>query len=168
MYRRILVPVDGSSTSMRGVEHALALAKNQRARLRLLNVIDEEVIVPGMDPYAPLDMTPLIDGVKTEGQKGLKKTITLAARRKIRTDVAILRSRGLFVSEVILSDARKWRADLIVMGTHGRRGFNRLLMGSDAERVLRDTPVPILLVRADDSTESTGKRKRGPRTRRSA
>ena len=117
MYRRILVPVDGSSTSMRGVEHALALAKNQRARLRLLNVIDEEVIVPGMDPYAPLDMTPLIDGVKTEGQKGLKKAVALAARRKIRTDVAMLRSRGLFVSEVILSDARKWRADLIVMGT---------------------------------------------------
>jgi nucleotide-binding universal stress UspA family protein len=126
-----------------------------------------EVIVPGMDAYAPLDMTPLIDSVKTEGQKGLKKAVALAARKKIRVDAAMVRSRGLYVSEVILDDARKWRADLIVMGTHGRRGFNRLLMGSDAERVLRDAPVPLLLVRADDSKESTGKRKRGPRTRRS-
>ena len=159
MYRRILVPVDGSSTSMRGMEHALGLAKDQRARLRLLNVIDEEVIVPGMDAYAPLDMTPLIDMVKTDGQKGLKKALALAARTNVRADAAMVRSRGLFVSEVILDDARKWRADLIVMGTHGRRGLKRLLLGSDAERVLRDAPVPVLLVRADDSKEDIGKRK---------
>jgi len=58
-----------------------------------------------------------------------------------------LPSRGRNISDTILDDARKWRADLIVMGTHGHRGFNRLLLGSDAERVLHDTPVPILLVR---------------------
>ena len=59
----------------------------------------------------------------------------------------MLPSGGRHASDVILDEAKRWRADLIVMGTHGRRGFNRLLLGSDAERVLRDTPVPLLLVR---------------------
>jgi nucleotide-binding universal stress UspA family protein len=71
-----------------------------------------------------------------------------------------LHGDGRRASDVILEAAIKWRADLIVMGTHGRRGLDRLLIGSDAERVLRSTPVPLLLVRerADD-----GKRARRSR-----
>ena len=59
----------------------------------------------------------------------------------------MIEGRGRAVSGVILEDARKFRADLIVMGTHGRRGLNRLLLGSDAERVLREARIPVLLVR---------------------
>jgi nucleotide-binding universal stress UspA family protein len=51
-------------------------------------------------------------------------------------------------ADAIVAEAKKWKADLIVMGTHGRRGVRRLVMGSDAEQVLRETPVPVLLVRA--------------------
>jgi nucleotide-binding universal stress UspA family protein len=73
----------------------------------------------------------------------------------VTVDAAILESHTRPVSDVILDDAAKWRADLVVMGTHGRRGFNRLLLGSDAERVLREASVPVLLVR-----EEQAKRKR--------
>jgi nucleotide-binding universal stress UspA family protein len=52
------------------------------------------------------------------------------------------------VADVIVENAKKWRADLIVMGTHGRRGITRVVMGSDAEGVVRNTPVPVLLIRA--------------------
>lgn len=57
------------------------------------------------------------------------------------------------MSRIIVDGAKQWGADLIVVGTHGRRGLNRLLLGSGAERVLRETPVPVLLVRHPDEKE---------------
>jgi nucleotide-binding universal stress UspA family protein len=75
-----------------------------------------------------------------------------------------LHGRGRRVSDAILEAAKKWRADLIVMGTHGWRGLNRLLLGSDAERVLRGVSVPLLLVREQRSKARSGK-KRGRNAR---
>jgi len=66
---------------------------------------------------------------------------------------------GYGVADVILKQAKKTRADLIVMGTHGRRGVARLVMGSDAEGVVRGAPVPVLLVRSADKARSPAKRK---------
>jgi nucleotide-binding universal stress UspA family protein len=62
------------------------------------------------------------------------------------------------VSDVILREAKKWKADLIVMGTHGRRGINRMMLGSDAEMVLRNTPIPVLMVRSSDRKKRTKKK----------
>ena len=163
MYRRILVPVDGSGASMSGLQHAVGLAKDQGARLRILNVMDEPIIVPGLDDYAGVDVSPLIALVKSRGQRGLKEAAAFADRKNVPADTAMVHSRGDFVSEVILKDAKKWRADLIVMGTHGRRGLNRLLLGSDAERVLREAAVPVLLVRGDDSKTPVRKKSAGKR-----
>jgi nucleotide-binding universal stress UspA family protein len=63
------------------------------------------------------------------------------------------------IADVILNEARKWRADLLVMGTHGRRGFSHLLLGSTAEGVVRASAKPVLLVRGNPSraTGSSGK-----------
>jgi nucleotide-binding universal stress UspA family protein len=58
------------------------------------------------------------------------------------------------VSEVVVEQAKVWRADLIVLGTHGRRGVGRFLLGSDAEQVARTASVPVLLVRASDVEEA--------------
>jgi nucleotide-binding universal stress UspA family protein len=150
MYRRILVPVDGSATSKVGLRHALGLAKDQRARVRVLNVLDEMALVPMMEGY-PADMTMLIDSMKASGQKAVDEAIALARKAGITPDGAMVEARGRAVSDVILEDARRSKADLIVMGTHGRRGFNRLVLGSDAERVLREAGVPVLLVRHQPS-----------------
>jgi nucleotide-binding universal stress UspA family protein len=147
MYRRILVPVDGSATSKMGLRHALGLAKDQRARVRVLNVLDDLALAPVIDGYPAADMTMLIDSMKASGRKALDESVALAKKSGVSADTAMIEARGRAVSAAILEDARKFRADLIVMGTHGRRGLNRLLLGSDAERVLREAATPVLLVR---------------------
>ncbi|MGZ5091093.1 MAG: universal stress protein [Burkholderiales bacterium] len=148
MYRRILVPVDGSSTSTSGLRHALVLAKDQKARVRVLNVVDDLAFIPVADGFAAADMTFLLDSLKETGQAALDAAVALAERNGVKVEHAIVESHGRRVSEMIVRDARKWGADVIVMGTHGRRGLNRLFLGSDAERVLREATVPVLLVRS--------------------
>jgi nucleotide-binding universal stress UspA family protein len=159
MYRRILVPVDGSAASMTGLKHALGLAKDQHARLRVLNVVDDMIIAPMMiDAAGAIDYTQVIDSLRAEGGKVLKNAAALAGKSGIKAETVQVESRGQRVSEVILADARRSRADVIVMGTHGRRGLNRLLLGSDAERVLREAPVPVLLTRREIAKRGSPKR----------
>jgi nucleotide-binding universal stress UspA family protein len=146
MYRRILVPVDGSTTSKLGLRHAIGLAKNQGARLRFLNVMNDFMGVDSSEiPAATMSL--LLQSARESGERVVAEGIALARGRGLNSDASLLHGRGRRASDVILKAAKKWRADLIVMGTHGRQGLNRLLLGSDAERVLRGTPVPLLLVR---------------------
>ena len=148
MYRRILVPVDGSDASMTGLAHAVGLAADQNARLRILNVVDDLIMTTMMsEPGGGVDLDRILDTVRADGRKTLDEAEAYARKAGARAETAQVESRGRTVSEVILADAKRWKSDVIVMGTHGRRGFNRLLLGSDAERVLRDAPVPVLLTR---------------------
>ena len=146
MYRRILVPLDGSSASQRSLHHALELARGKPARVRFLNVLEKSATLPAMDAY-PLvgDMDFLLDSILASRRKILADALAVAEKHHVHAEHALRKSRSRDVSDVILDDARNWKADIIVMGTHGRRGLGRLLMGSDAERVLRDSPVPVLL-----------------------
>jgi nucleotide-binding universal stress UspA family protein len=89
-----------------------------------------------------------IDSLSMSGRKALGRGAARAATKGIQVERAQVQGRLRAVSDVILDEARRWHADLLVMGTHGRRGVKRLLLGSDAERVLREAPVPVLLVRA--------------------
>jgi nucleotide-binding universal stress UspA family protein len=148
MYRRILVPVDGSATATLGLRHAVGLAKALGARIRLLTVVDE-LLIPSVDAYAPVDLANRIAILKEGGQKVLDEAAAFVAENAVKPEEALVETHGEHVSSAILRDAKEWGADLIVMGTHGRRGLTRLLLGSDAERVLRDAPVPLLLVRTD-------------------
>lgn len=170
MYRRLLVPIDGSAASSIGLEHALGLAKDQQARLRVVHVVDERVLLPAMGPYgAPANLGNVLDTMREEGKAALERAAALAATKSVKADTALVESRGRAVSDVILEEVKRSRADLIVMGTHGRRGFDRLLLGSDAERVLRDAPVPVLLVRAGRAARKAAtKRKRTPARRTTA
>ena len=159
MYRRILVPVDGSTTSQLGLQHAIGLAKDQHARIRIVNVLDEMALAPMIDGY-PADMTRILESMREAGDKAVEKGAALAKRANVKADTAIVDARGRVVSDVILEEAKGFRADLIVMGTHGRRGLNRLILGSDAERVLRDAPVPVLLVRGDGARAGAARKTR--------
>ena len=150
MYRRILVPVDGSAPSMVGLRHAIGLAKDQHARLRVLNIVDDLIIAPMMmDPAGGSDLAYVLDSLRSDGRKVLRKAAAAAEKSGVKAETVQMESGGQLVSEAILMDARRSRADVIVMGTHGRRGLNRLLLGSDAERVLREATVPVLLTRHD-------------------
>ena len=145
MYKRILVPVDGSATSARGLREALRLAKDQGARVRLVHVVDESMAIGYAE--SGLDLQPMIAGLVASGKRILKRAGDAAKKAGVRAESQSYESMGGSAAATILRDARKWRPDLIVMGTHGRRGIRRVVLGSDAEHVLREATVPVLLVR---------------------
>ena len=157
MYQRILVPVDGSDTAALGLEEALKLAKLGRARVRVVNVVDMDMM-PAANPFPYGENAEFISFLKAEGQRALKDAAAAAGTQHVNVECTQRSSRKSRVSDVILDEAKTWRADLIVMGTHGRRGLNRLLLGSDAERVLEKAPVPVLLVRGDSADASRPRR----------
>jgi nucleotide-binding universal stress UspA family protein len=146
VYKRILVPVDGSPTSTAGLNEALRLAKNQKAKVRLINIVDELMIFSSSE--AGLNIEPIIESMKRAGKRVLERAAKAAAARGIRAETELWENATGRVAEVLIGRAKRWRADLIVMGTHGRRGVNRMLLGSDAELVVRNSPVPVLMVRS--------------------
>ncbi|HLX81634.1 MAG TPA: universal stress protein [Burkholderiales bacterium] len=143
-YKRILVPVDGSATSNAGLREALKLAHGRNAKLCLLHIMDEHVIF--VSPEAALNMRGILESMRSDGVKILKRAARLALGKGVRAQTALMESRGLRVADSVVRQAKRWRADIIVMGTHGRRGMNRLIMGSDADLVVRYAGVPVLLV----------------------
>jgi nucleotide-binding universal stress UspA family protein len=104
-------------------------------------------------------MTRFIESMRKAGKKALDEGAAMAEKAGVNAATAIVESRGRRVSDVILGDAKTFRADLIVMGTHGRRGLNRLILGSDAERVLHEASVPVLLIRAQQRKRATTRKK---------
>jgi nucleotide-binding universal stress UspA family protein len=161
MYHRILVPVDGSDTSLRGLEHALGLARDQQASVRILNVIDERVLTTMMVEPVAVPIDDVLESMRADGRRALDKALARARAAGVQAEATQVASRGSPVSDVILAQAKRAKADVIVMGTHGRRGLNRLLLGSDAERVLRDARVPVLLVRASERRRPAPRKKSG-------
>jgi len=154
MYQRILVPVDGSHTSTLGLQEAIRIAIDQRAKLRIIHVVDELVVAQNFDGYISTD--DLFDALRDAGKKALQNALALARKRGLKAESTLFESLGGRISEIIVKEAKKWRADLIVMGTHGRRGVTRMVLGSDAEAILRVTPVPVLLVRSPDRKRRKG------------
>ena len=147
MYKRILVPLDGSATAERGLREATALCAGQQTKLLLLHVVDDYPLL-----IETSSMTGYDEMMKTLRQYGLE---VLAKARKACEDASIhcetlLREvTGERVSDIIVDQAGQHACDLIVMGTHGRRGLQRLTLGSQAEAVARASTVPVLLVRLE-------------------
>lgn len=146
MYERMLVPIDGSPTAARGLQEAVALAARLGSTLHLLNVVDARVLIGAAGIYAP--PPELIDDWRLAGEKLIAGAVAQAAASGVSAQGAVRCDPAWRVCDLILREARDCGAGLVVMGTHGRRGLSRLTMGSDAEMVLRESPVPVLLVRA--------------------
>ena len=146
MFRRILVPVDGSGPSTAGLRVALSLASERNARLRLVH-LSQKLAAPrnGEVPAGQLYAR-----VKKLGEELLRRHVRQCRRRRIAPQTALYIGIAGRAADVIVREAKKWHADLIVMGTHGRRGLTRLALGSDAEQVVRRSPVPVLLTRAKE------------------
>ena len=147
MYKKILVPIDGSPASNLGLNEAIKLAKDQGAKLRLFHLVDEYIAVSSPDGVAFSNTDDLLESLRQGGKKIIEKAEALARRNGLTPESVMLESFGGRAADFIVEQANKWRADLIVLGTHGRRGVKRLVMGSDAEEIVRTTPVPVLLVR---------------------
>jgi len=148
MYQRILVPIDGSETAGRALREAIELADG-KAQLRLLHVI-EEVYPLDAEGYAFIDYAALRDVARSSGERLLAKAGETARQAGVAVETSLVEAEGERVASVIDADARNWPADLIVIGSHGRSGFSRLLFGSVAEGVVRGASVPVLLVRSGD------------------
>jgi len=147
MYKRILVAVDGSEISNLALKEAIRLAKDQRAALRLVHVVDvmPAYITMGEIPYS---IDAYQKSMRDAGRKVLAACAAKAKAGRVKFDTKFVVIAGLTtrIWEVINKDAKRWRADLIVIGTHGRRGFNRLFLGSVAEGVIRLAETPVLVI----------------------
>ena len=146
MYKRILVPVDGSSTSDRALQEAIKLIDDQPAQLRLVHVIDD---LQFLNAEGYVDYAELRELTKKIGERTLSHAAEVARQADITVDTVLLEANGERIARVIDAEALSWSADLIVIGTHGRSGFNHLLFGSVAEGVVRGSKVPVLLVRSE-------------------
>ncbi len=153
MFKKILVAFDGSEAARRGLTTALALASDQQATLFVLNVVD------GMptrwcayvdEQFRPARVEALLQGLRASGQKLLDEAQAVAARHGQATKALLIDARGRSVADVILAQTREIGAGIVVLGTHGREGMSRLVVGSAAESVLRHSDVPVLLVRAPE------------------
>ena len=151
MYQRIFVPVDGGPISRVGLDEAVALARFTKGRIHLMHVVDDlPILAEGGEAF----VTPTTDIIEMADEGG--KQILAAAQASVQQsgvecDVKMRRTTRGKIYEQILQEAKEWKADLIVLGTHGRTGAERLLLGSDAEQVARHTDVPVLLVRQKDA-----------------
>lgn len=150
MFRRILVPIDGSPTSGRGLDEAIKLAKDQNATLCLLHVVDDLVMSVALDGAMDASggyFDQLLNALREGGKTILAKAEANVRRNGIACQSVLVETLGRSVADVIIAQSKKRHADLIVLGTHGRRGITHVVMGSDAEGVVRSTCVPVLLVR---------------------
>ena len=146
MYKRILVPVDGSSTSDIALREAIKFVIDQKAELRIIHVIED--VVPVWDVEF-LNINEIREALRQTGERVLAKAEAVARDAGIKAETRLIESTppGARIASVIAAEAKAWPADLIVIGTHGRRGVDHLLMGSVAEGVVRISPVPIMLIR---------------------
>jgi nucleotide-binding universal stress UspA family protein len=145
-FKRILVPVDGSDTSKKALAAALELARDSSGCVRLLHAMDELAYLTGFE-YSN-------DVVKIANQaaaKVLEDATAMARTAGIPCDTELIEFPGQRLGETVADAARKWNADLIVVGTHGRRGLGRVILGSGAEQIIRVAPIPVLTIRGEES-----------------
>lgn len=152
MYQRILVPIDGSPTSQRGLEEGIQLAKLTNGRLRLLHVVDELSFALGATAYSS-GSGEWLDALREGGAAILKQAAERVRAEGLEVDTVLVDNFRGPLADVAAAEASNWPADLIVLGTHGRRGVGRLVMGSGAEQILRRAPVPVLLVREKEAAD---------------
>ncbi|MGN6086390.1 universal stress protein [Trinickia sp.] len=151
MYRRILAPIDGSETSARAFDAALRLARESGAQLVPLYVVDVPLVgadAPGYDPSI------VRDALYEEGSHVNAQAVAKMEREGVTGTPRVVETSPLGddIAHCILRVANEWPADVVVMGTHGRRGFRRLILGSVAERFVRIAACPVLLIPAGDTT----------------
>ncbi len=142
MYKKILMPTDGSACSQKAIAEGLEVAKHMGANVTFLysveNISSSLWISPESVPYG----LELIEDLKRVGQEALQKARELAQTAGVAAETRLVEARPV---EAILAEAKNH--DLIVMGTHGRSGLDRFMLGSVTEAVLHRSDKPVLVLR---------------------
>ena len=151
MYQRIAVAVDGSSATDQALEEVIKISREQHSTVLLIHVVEESLVFrggPGFDYGAILKM------YREEGEKILdnarQKILAQQPNLQVEQELIELNPFQGRIAEVLVEEATNWKTDLLVLGTHGRRGFNRFFLGSVAENTIRIATFPVLLVRGQE------------------
>jgi nucleotide-binding universal stress UspA family protein len=142
--RRILHPTDFSRASGAAFKKAVDLAKTSKAELLVVHVLASTVPMVGDGYVSPEVYEDLVASARAYGKKNLDALVAKAKKAGVRAKSLLLEG---VPHEQIARTARKQRADLVVMGTHGRTGFAKLFLGSVAGRVIAIAPCPVMTVR---------------------
>ncbi|MGO4393287.1 universal stress protein [Variovorax sp. M-6] len=146
MFNHILVPIDGSDTSMLAVSKASGLALAFGSRITLIHVVDNYPFIGVGADYA-LGQNEYLAAATSSANAALARGVAALAAEGLHSDQRVI--DGHVVHEGIVDTAIAIGADLIVMGSHGRSGIEKLLLGSVTQRVLQDAKCPVLVVRGD-------------------
>lgn len=146
MFKRILVPVDGSETSNRALVAALQIARETGGRIRVIHSVDELVYVADTT-YDPT----ILQAAREWAGKVLQEALEVARATGVPADSRLVEAPGRRLGDIVADEAAAWEADLVVVGTHGRKGVGRVLLGSGAEQILRASRVPVLSVRGSNN-----------------
>jgi nucleotide-binding universal stress UspA family protein len=139
--QKILIPTDGSDYSIRAAEYGISIAKTHDAQIMVVFVLDEVVI----DRFSKITERENVEKeLKTDGQRYINYVLGLAEKEGVKATSLIAKGRPF---EQIVHLANGLNMDLIVMGTYGRRGAERILLGSVAERVIEYSHCPVLVVK---------------------
>jgi nucleotide-binding universal stress UspA family protein len=146
VFQRILVPVDGSDASSHALSTAIALARQSAGRLRLIHVLEDAAYLAGYDPTGAA-AGELFRAAREGGERILAQDQARVQAEGLPVDTVFEDQLGRRLAQSVADAAQQWGADLVVVGTHGRRGISRLMLGSGAEEIIRLAPVPVLVAR---------------------
>jgi nucleotide-binding universal stress UspA family protein len=146
VYKKILIPVDGSDTSDAALVAALELAKESKGQVRALHLVDDLAYISGYEAYGAYSVD-LIDIAQKIGTQVLDAAMAATKVEQVQADSVLINTVGVHLGDAVANAAKHWKADLIVVGTHGRRGVGRMFLGSGAEEIIRLSPVPVLVIR---------------------
>src|SRR5574338_6047 len=147
MYTRILVAIDDSPTAAKALDEAIRLAGALGAALCVAAAAEGPISQHGMGIGTYIDIEKVKAEMRDDSNKLLAKAVATAAAAGVQAERLLIESTQKRVAEMIVDAASQWGADLIVVGTHGRRGFERLLVGSVAENLVRMANTSLVLVR---------------------
>jgi nucleotide-binding universal stress UspA family protein len=148
MYKKILIATDGSDPSAKAVKHGVGLAKAIGAKVVITNVTEIWSALE-VARAAESGITDPIEQYEKLADRAAEKTLAAAAAiaKEAGVGTETLHVRDQAAAEGIVSAAKEQNCDLIVTGTHGRRGINRMVLGSQAIKVLQHSEIPVLVVR---------------------
>ena len=144
LFKKILVPIDGSDTSDKAMRTALDMAREALGTVRFVHVIDDDTYLMGYEFAADLRTY-----AHNNAKQLLQKAMDAALAMGVNAESHVVDKPNQRLGETLADEAADWGADLVVLGNHGRRGLGRMLLGSGAEQVIRLSPLPVLLVRGD-------------------
>lgn len=151
MYRTILVPFDDSPAASAGLDEAIRIASSCGARLHVMNVVDDTAFRSDADGDESDAATQQLRSVVTEGgERALRHAKTRASAAGVAASVVLVHSGGTALQSIVAEQAEDSGADLVVLGTHGRRGLSRLFMGANDAHLLNVVNVPVMLVRSEE------------------